>query len=415
MEVWKRNMIVLCIGNFMFFVGISMIVPFLPIYVQELGISDAREAALWASGIFAVNHLFLAFFSPIWGKISDKIGQKKVLMISGVSMGLVIFSMGFVHSPLELLVLRMLFGMMGGFSVAASALVAIETPKEHKGKTLGTLQSGLVTGQLIGPVIGGLLAATTGMRSAFYMTGVFMLIAAILAGFFVKETKVYPKFKGFRQSSKPILDSNSVQNPKHSWSSMFSYPMVPFMFITSFVVIGCMQSIDPIMILYVKSAMNIENVEMVGGIMFAAAALGTIISAPLLGRIGDKRGHKEILIASVAMMAFIYLLQSMVHNPVLFIILRFLMGMTVGGLMPSVSAFLSKMTPKEIQGSLYGFNSGVMSFGSVSGAVFGGLLANFVGFTYIFYSIASLLFLHSILLVFMFKRNQSKISQVLED
>lgn len=62
MEIWKRNMIVLCIGNFMFFVGISMIVPFLPIYVQELGVSDVRHAALWASSIFAVNHLFLSIF-----------------------------------------------------------------------------------------------------------------------------------------------------------------------------------------------------------------------------------------------------------------------------------------------------------------------------------------------------------------
>lgn len=87
----------------------------------------------------------------MWGRVSDKYGKKKVLILCGAAMGCIVFAMGFVRSPLELFILRMFFGIMGGFSVAASSLTAVETPSEHRGKAMGVIQSGLVSGQLIGP------------------------------------------------------------------------------------------------------------------------------------------------------------------------------------------------------------------------------------------------------------------------
>jgi DHA1 family multidrug resistance protein-like MFS transporter len=407
MAAWKRNILILWIGNFMFFVGTSMIVPFLPIYVQELGVTDVKEAAIWASAIFAVNHLFLTIFSPIWGRITDIYGQKMILMLSGAAMGIVVFAMGFVRSPLDLLVLRMLFGIMGGFSVAAAALVAVETPKEQRGKTLGTMHTGVVCGQMIGPIFGGVLAATIGMRSAFYITGLFMLSSAVLVTLFVRETAVYSKLRWFRRDR----DSASMDVPKsgrrkYSWFELLRYPMVPVMFLTSFLLMGCMQSIDPIMTLYIKSVISTDHVEVIGGLVFAASALGTMISAPLLGRLGDKRGHKQILIVSLATMAAVYVLQSMVHNPWQLMGLRFITGACIGGLMPSISASLSKLAPKHIQGGMFGLNSSALSLGSVCGAISGGLLANFFSFNLIFYVISALLALHSIFLFLLFRRSE---------
>jgi MFS family permease len=176
LEIWKRNLYFLWAGTFLSSVGISMIIPFLPYYVHDLGIHDVKYAALWAAYIFAGNHFFIALSSPLWGRLSDKYGQKMMMLRSGIGMGIIIMMMGFVHTLLELLLLRMTMGLVAGFITAATSFQAIETSKEHVGKALGVLQTGNVSGNLLGPMFGGLRADTLGIREAFYLTGGLMLL-----------------------------------------------------------------------------------------------------------------------------------------------------------------------------------------------------------------------------------------------
>jgi MFS transporter, DHA1 family, multidrug resistance protein len=412
METWKKNLYILWIGCFLCSVGINMIIPFLPLFVQELGVTDVKDAALWSAMIFGANHFVIAIVSPIWGRLSDRFGQKMMMIRSGLGMGIIIIGMGFVHTPLQLLLLRVLFGTVAGFMTSATAFMAIDTPKEHVGKALGTLQTGSVTGQLMGPLFGGLLAATFGMRNAFFLTGFFILIATAMVIFTIVETRTYEKLRFNlnwlrRDSASSPPELNPTPKPVKQSKSLIALikeaPVLLTLFVSTYLIAASMQSINPIITLYVKQLHVEDHVEIIGGLIFASSALGTMLAAPLLGRLGDRFGHTYILIASVLCMAILNIPQAIVDDPWSLFGIRFLAGLCVGGLVPSVSSLLRSTTAPGIQGSIFGYNQSANSFGNVSGAMFGGIVASQLGIPYVFYFITGMFALLFLMLLFQMK------------
>jgi DHA1 family multidrug resistance protein-like MFS transporter len=406
MEAWKRNLFILWFGTFFSSVGIGMIIPFLPLYVQELGIHDVKQAALWAAMIFGVNHLMIALVSPFWGRFSDTYGQKVTMIRSGFGLAIIIAAMGLVHSPLQLLLLRAIFGTMGGFSTCAVALMAIETPKEHVGRSLGTLQTGQVTGQLLGPLLGGIMAEWLGMRNSFFFTGFFILVATLLVLFGVNENRKYPKFsfQGLKKAETEPKEIGKNSEKVKLQDVMKRSPAILTLFISTFLISVSFQSISPIITLYVKS-MHVEtHVEIMAGLIFASSALGTMISAPILGRFGDRHGHLTILLSSLLLISVLYIPQAQISNPWILMGARFLSGLCVGGLIPSISSLLRSLTPTSIQGSVFSYNASASSLGNVSGALFGGIVASHLGIPIVFYIISGIFFLHFVMLTFQAKR-----------
>ncbi|MFC5451533.1 MFS transporter [Paenibacillus aestuarii] len=411
MEVWRKNLILLWTGTFLSSVGINMIIPFLPFYVHDLGVTDVKQTALWAAFIFAGNHFFIALSSPLWGRLSDKYGQKLMMIRSGIGMGIVIIMMGFVRSPLELLILRMTMGLVAGFITASSTFQAIETPKEHVGKALGVLQTGNVSGNLLGPLIGGLLAETVGIRNAFYITGTLLLFSTLLIVFGVKETRVYEKLEMFNwlknrgkrraaYRSAAISAPAIVPGPTEAkakgglFAEIRQAPVVLTLFLSTFLISGSFQSIEPIITLYVKS-MNIDShVALIGGMVYAASALGTIVAAPLLGRLADRIGSHLVLMSCLLAVSLLYIPQVWITNPWLLLANRFVLGLSVGGLVPAVSTLLRNFSSERARGSIYGFNQSSNSLGNVCGALFGGFMANHWGIPSIFICLSVIFFLH---------------------
>jgi MFS transporter, DHA1 family, multidrug resistance protein len=415
MEVWRRNLFILWFGNFFCSAGIGMIIPFLPLYVQELGIHDVKEAALWAAMIFGINHVMIAVTSPFWGRFSDKYGQRVTLIRSGFGLSIIIAMMGLVHTPVQLLLLRGLFGTMGGFSSSAVALMAIEAPKDQVGRTLGTLQTGQVSGQLLGPLLGGVLAEWLGMRNSFFFTGLFIFIAAMLVLFGVRETRSYPKFRIrvwlaslFRRSGEPEAEKNMNDKSKEKRHTIRDLlresPVIITLFVSTYLIAASFQSISPIISLYVKSLHVEDHVALMAGLIFASSAFGTMLAAPWLGRLGDRFGHLKVLLCCLLLIAVLYIPQATAADPWMLMGMRFLSGLCVGGLIPSISSLLRKFTPAEIRGSVYAYNSSANSLGNVSGALFGGLVASSFGIPIVFYLIAGVFLLHFLMLSIQYKK-----------
>lgn len=412
MALWKRNLYILWMGSFLSSVGMSMIIPFLPLYMQELGIHDIKQAALWAAYVFAANHIMIALVSPLWGSLSDIHGQKTMMIRSGFGMGIVVIAMGLIHTPLQLIFLRMVFGCVAGFGASASALIAIETPKEHVGKALGTLQTGLVCGQLLGPICGGLMAETYGIRNSFYLTGSLLLLATVLVVAGVTESRKYSR-KGLslfgRFGRKAGNTSQGISAPTDSRKNTLlgvikHSPSVFILFISSYLISASLLSIEPVITLYVKSLHVERHVELMGGLVFGASALGTILSAPYLGKLGDRYGHTVILLASIFFMSLLYVPQAWITNVWLLLFVRFLTGLCIGGMLPAISALLRALTPIEMQGSVFGYLSSANSLGNVSGALFGGVIANAFGISHIFYFVAGIFFIHFAMLLLRYRK-----------
>lgn len=183
---WKRNLIVAWLGCFLTGAAFSLVMPFLPLYVEQLGVTGHSELNMWSGIVFSITFLFSAIASPFWGGLADRKGRKIMLLRSALGMGIVMVLMGLAQNIWQFLILRALLGLLGGFVPNANALIATQVPRNKSGWALGTLSTGGVSGALLGPMAGGLLADSYGLRPVFFITASVLLLC-FLSPYFVSK------------------------------------------------------------------------------------------------------------------------------------------------------------------------------------------------------------------------------------
>jgi len=362
-----------------------MITPFLALYLaQDLGVKDEHAIGIWAGLIFAANFLTSFLFQPLWGKLADRYGRKIMLLRSGFGMAIVIVLMGFARNPWELLLLRLLNGTISGFNPAAISLVSGTTPKSRMGFAMGMMQSGVVAGTILGPLIGGILADIIGFRPIFYITGTLILVASFLALFLVKET-----FD--REEASQIPQVSVIQGFKE----LAHIPQLPALFAVTFLLQFAMVSPMSLLPLYVQKLHNSSgDIAFWAGVVIAVTGVSNMISSPILGKLSDKLGAHRILTYALIGTSLTLIPQAFVHNVWQLIIVRFLMGIFMGGLLPSVNALIRAYTPDGMESRSFGFNSSTLALGSMMGAVVGGLLSGIIGIEGLFIISGCLLLLN---------------------
>ena len=387
MKMWKRNLIFCWFGMFVTGIGMSQIAPILPIYIKHLGIENTSLIEQLSGIAFGVTFIISAIFSPIWGRAADKFGRKPMLLRASLGMAIVIFTMGFARNVYELIGLRLLQGVISGYSTACTTLIATQTDNENAGWALGVLSTANIAGSLLGPSIGGLIQENFGSQNVFFITGALLFIAFITTVIFVKES--------FKREEKEI------PNMKEVWSSLPDKKLTIIMFLTSFILTIALYSVEPIITIYISElSNNITNVALIAGIVFSASGLANIIAAPKLGKISDKIGAHKVMLYSLIVAGIIFIPQAFVKNPWQLMILRFLLGLALAGLNPSVNILIKKITPSSLTGRVFGFSVSARYLGVFGGSILGGQVAAYLGIRYIFFITSALLLLNAVLVYF---------------
>lgn len=372
MERWKRNLLILCIGQFLVMGSMSSIVPFLPLYLQDLGLSDPKQVSFWAGLIFAANFLTAFIFSPIWGKLADKHGRKIMVIRSGIGMAITIILMGFVTNHFQLLFLRLLSGTISGFIPAGIALISTNTPKNRIGYALGTLQAGAVAGSIIGPLIGGLMADSMGFEAIFTYTGIFIFLATLLVIFLVHE-----KFEKQeeREKSSHLEDFKKIAARK---------PILAIFAVATMVQLALQGTLPLISVFVQELSPSAENIAFLAGITMAVMGISNMVSSPQLGKMGDKYGSQYILFFSVAGAALFMLPQAFVTGLWQLIILRFLLGLCLGGMLPSINSLVRHYAPAGMESTTFGYSNSAIFLGNLIGPIVAGMIASNFGIRSIF-------------------------------
>lgn len=379
MKMWKRNLIVCWFGMFVTGVGMSQIAPVMPLYIRHLGIQNQGLIAEFSGIAFGATYIISAIFSPVWGKAADKYGRKPMLLRASLGMAVVVFSMGFAQNVYELIALRLLQGVITGYSTACTTLIATQTDEEHAGWALGTISTANVAGSLLGPMIGGYLEENFGLQNVFFITGILLLITFVTTMLFVKES--------FTRQDKKTLSI------KETWNSIPEKSLTVSMFITFFISTLGLYSVEPIITVYISQlSVNSSHVALLAGAAFSASGLANIISAPRLGKLSDKIGAHKVILGALVVAGIIYIPQAFVSNPWQLMVLRFLLGLATAGLSPSAYAVIRKITPSSLTGRVFGFTISAGYLGIFVGSVLGGQIAGWFGMKYVFF-ITSTLFL----------------------
>ena len=187
METWKRNLYVVWVAELLAIAGFSVAFPFLPYYIQELGVTEPGRVELWSGILVAVQGVTMTVFSPIWGSLADRYGRKIMIQRATFGGAAVLAAMAFVQSVEQLALLRAAQGVLTGTVAAAMTLVASGTPRDRTGYALGLLQMAVWLGSSLGPPLGGLLAALWGYRAVFIVTGVLLFVAGVTVWRLVRE------------------------------------------------------------------------------------------------------------------------------------------------------------------------------------------------------------------------------------
>jgi DHA1 family multidrug resistance protein-like MFS transporter len=380
---WKRTLLILWIADFFGAMGMSLILPFLPLYIEQLGVHSTQAVERWTGWIFASQFIVSVIFQPIWGSMADKYGRKVMLLRAGFGMGIVTALMGLVSHPWQLLVLRIINGVFSGFMSMSISLLASVTPNEQSGRALGTLQSGMVAGSLLGPLAGGMMAEKMGYHHIFFITGAFLCVAGLLILFFVHEE---------HKPTSKVKQKNKVQ-----WSMV--KPLVP-VFIASFVTNMGMMSIEPLATVYAKTLYHGMHLEFFAGLVVSITGMANLIGSPTLGRISDKIGQRKVLAVALLMAALAFIPQALAGNITTLLVGRFLLGLFVGGMVPSLNVLVKKLAPIEIQATVFGFNSSSLFLGNFVGPLIGSHVAATWGIRSVFYVTMTILLINSLVIFF---------------
>ncbi|ANI28803.1 multidrug transporter [Yersinia entomophaga] len=369
---WKRNLFVAWLGCFLTGAAFSLIMPFLPLYVEILGVTGHQALNMWSGLVFSITFLFSAIASPFWGSLADRKGRKIMLLRSALGMGIVMVLMGMAQNIWQFLALRALLGLLGGFIPNANALIATQVPRHKSGWALGTLSTGGVSGALIGPLIGGLLADSYGLRPVFFITAAVLFLCFVMTLLCVKE-QFTPVLKKDMLNGRQVLQS--LKNPK----------LVLSLFVTTMIIQVATGSIAPILTLYVRElAGDIHNLAFVSGMIASVPGVAALISAPRLGKLGDKIGPERILIAMLALSVLLLIPMALVQTPWQLAVLRFLLGATDGALLPAVQTLLIYNCTNQVAGRIFSYNQSFRDVGNVSGPLLGAAVSASYGFRAVF-------------------------------
>jgi MFS transporter, DHA1 family, multidrug resistance protein len=393
----RRNLYIMWFANFFVSGSMTMVLPFISLYIETFGDFSDKYVQHWSGWTFGITFVTAFFFSPIWGRIGDRFGRKKILIFCAFGMGLSIFIMGFVHSVWQLFVLRLFMGVFSGFISMSQAFISTQTPKDMAGRVLGTLQTGGIAGSLVGPLIGGVLSDSIGYSATFHWTSISIFIAAFLV-ILTTEYKLKDEKKGTKSSytSKEVI------------LHIIKHPLLLSVLLISVIIQMAHFSIQPILSLYVSEIHGHENLALYSGIAFSAAGIGNLMMARQWGKLADKIGYIKILISLLFLAAIVYLPGGFVTNIWQLVFIRILLGVAIGGIVPVRVAYIRQEAPINMQGEVLGYNTSLRFLGNVIGPAMGGMVAGSFGFSAVFIITSILLFISGSLLFVSMHRHPKK-------
>ncbi|MGC9360737.1 MAG: MFS transporter [Anaerolineae bacterium] len=367
---WRRNLWVIAIAELLTLMAFQASFVLIPYHIQQLGVTDLREVAKWTGAFQSLGSISFALATPIWGMLGDRYGRKLMLVRAMIATTVVLAMLGFVRTPTQLLVLRVIQGCTTGTPAAAQALVATDAPKHRLAYALGIIQTALYAGMSLGPMLGGVVGDWLGYRSTFFLASTLCLIALLLTAILAAEPK---RVQTGQEPSKKALPA------RESWNALVRSPrsamLVSFVLVTN-LAYGIIGPALPILVQELVATP--ERVASVAGAITGATALTGAVAAMAIGRIGDRVGYRRVLVVCVTGAAALFVPQAFAGSALLLGSLRAVQGLFQGGLAPTLAAMLVSGGPQGREGALLGISSSASSIGFAIGPALGAMAMRYM-------------------------------------
>ena len=375
--MWRKNLWTLVAAVILCGASYTMIIPFLPLYLLELGVGPS-DVKMWAGVVFAASFLVAAVMAPYWGRRADRSGKKRMIIRAGLMLSLSYFMGACVRSPFEMVLVRVFQGIASGFVPASMALVASSSPPEKMGFCMGVMQTALVVGGIVGPLMGGTLSHLFGMRRSFLLSAMILCIATLAVWRLVREPN---------RVAAPA-ESSLGDDLKAAFQNRTLVRMLCLLFAVQMV----SMTLQPLMSLYVAELQgSLAGVDLTTGFIFSLSGTASAIAAPLWGRAGQGRSLRIPLVAAFIGAGLFNTGQYFAVDIVQFAALQFLMGLFLIGVFPTINMIAIQSSDVSFHGRVFGLTNAANQLGSMVGPLAGGFVSSWIGIRPVFMLTGSIL------------------------
>ena len=363
---------ILTIGMSLLAICYTMIIPFLPVYLLELGV-EQEQLAIWSGLSFSISFFIAAIMAPVWGRLADQHGKKLMAIRAGILIGLSYLWSAFVQDEYQFLLVRAFQGFANGFMPAAMTMVSLSVPKERVGTAMGIFQMGLVLGNTVGPLTGGLTELAVGMRPVFMVAGITLFIVTAAIAIFVKEPQVESE-----ASVKTTSFSEDLQAVKQNKVLLHILGLY-------FLVQAVMLMLQPIVAIYVGELKgSMEGAAMLAGSILSGGGVMGMIMTNVWAAYGQRRGYFRVISYGLMGTGTVLLLQSLPFGLWWFGALQLLIGVFIVGIFPSLGSAMTVNTDPSVRGRVFGLATTSQQLGNMIGPLFASIVATYWGTSYVF-------------------------------
>ena len=362
---WRKNLFAVTAATFIGFTGFTLVMPFLPLYFQQLGVTDVGDIALWSGLSLGVTPAITALVAPLWGRLADRVGRKIMIERSLVSFVIVMAAMAFVTKAWHVFALRALQGLFAGYGALALTMAADVAPRDRMAFAIGTVQTAQRIGPAVGPVIGGLVAQLVGLRQAFFVTASFYVVALVLVFFMYDEHGLVTRH-----------EHQTKRTGRVTFRSVLAFENFILLIGVVFSFTFVDRSLGPVLPLYIAElGTGVDRVPIVSGILFSIAA-GTGAIGNHLCRALLARASARAVIAGAAFAAALGTLTYVLAGSTAVLMLGTpLLGLGIGAASTAAYTAAGAVIPPEVRGG--GF--GLLSTGSLLGLALSPVICGLLG------------------------------------
>lgn len=362
---WRRNLFAVTAACFIGFTGFTLVMPFLPLYFQQLGVTDVGAIAMWSGLSLGVTPALTAVLSPFWGRLADRYGRKIMVERSLISFIFLMGAMAFVTHPWQVFALRAAQGLFAGYGALTLTMAADSAPRDRVAYSIGYVQTAQRLGPAVGPIVGGAVAQVVGLRYAFLVTAAFYVIALVLV-FVMYDERTAPHHvaapSAGRVTFKNVL---AFEN-----------------FILLMVVIFGLQFVDrsfgPVLPLYVAELGTAPSrVPLVSGVLFSIAAAAGAVGHHVCGRLLARAPARRVMAAAIAIAGGGTVLYLVAGASWVLLLATPLFGLAIGVSTTAAYTAASAVIPSSARGAGFGF----LATGSLAGLALSPIVSGMLGAT----------------------------------
>jgi len=356
MELWKKNLWILWVTQVISLMSFGFGLPFIPIYIKELGQFSEAQLNLYTTVLAAAPALTMGIMAPIWGNLADRFGRKLMILRAMFLAVFIIGAMGLVSNVYQLITLRVMQGLFTGTVAAATTFVASNTPKKQMTYALGVITSSTFIGYSIGPMIGGIVAGAFGNRVSFFVGSGLMVIGATLVLFLVKEDKstLMPK------SEKKLSRKEKYKN--------IIVPSIVTIFFMLFFLRMSRSMFAPYVARFLDGFIEDDStLSTVTGLITGLVGFSTAFASMIMGRVAHRFDKMKLmsgllLIGTVLMITIlkydsIAMILHIENKLIVFFVIYMAFYFIIGGVEPIITSTSALQVEAKDRGALFGLQA----------------------------------------------------------